>query len=85
MLALGVAFESACEDLGIGISSLDVSKRERIARLILGFIAKGEGNPEVLRRRVVLHFRKYASAHRLNAFATTPQLMADPRCSPSAK
>jgi hypothetical protein len=57
MLALGVAFESACEDLGIGISSLDVSKRERIARLILGFIAKGEGNPEVLRRRVVLHFR----------------------------
>lgn len=59
-MAFGIALEGACDDLGIGISSLDVSKRERIAALILGFIRKGEGNAEALRRRAVLHFTNTA-------------------------
>jgi hypothetical protein len=56
MVALGYAFESVCADLGIGNTSLDVSKRERIFRTMLSFIRKGETDVEVLRRRAVLHF-----------------------------
>ena len=29
MLALGLAFEAACEEMGIGTGSLEVAKRER--------------------------------------------------------
>jgi hypothetical protein len=56
-VVFGIALEGACDDLGIGVSSLDVTKREHIASLILEFIRKGEDNPDVLRRRAVLHFR----------------------------
>jgi hypothetical protein len=56
MVALGFAFESLCEELGIGNTSLDVSKRERIFHTMLGLIRKGETDVEVLQRRAVLHF-----------------------------
>jgi hypothetical protein len=55
-MAFGIALEGACDELGIGASSLDVSKRERIACLILECIRKGESDADVLRRRAVLHF-----------------------------
>jgi hypothetical protein len=55
-MAIGIALEGACDDLGIGTSSLDVTKRERVAFLILEFIRKGESNAEALRRRAVLQF-----------------------------
>jgi hypothetical protein len=61
MLAFGIAFESACEELGVGTTSLDVSKRERIACLILSLINGGESNPEVLRKRAVLYLTNTAA------------------------
>ena len=42
MLALSYAFDAACRDLGIGEGSLDVAKREKLARVVLGFVRKGE-------------------------------------------
>jgi hypothetical protein len=54
--AFGEAFRRACDDLKLGPNSLDVSKQERVAHLILGFIHKGETNTEALRRRAILHF-----------------------------
>jgi hypothetical protein len=57
MVALGYAFELACEELGIGDGSLDVAKRERVAQLILAFVRKGENDVDVLCRRAVIHFR----------------------------
>jgi hypothetical protein len=57
MLALSYAFDAACRDLGIGEGSLDVAKREKLARVILGFVRKGETNIDVLHRRAVIRFR----------------------------
>jgi hypothetical protein len=54
--ALCAAFDSACEELGIGELSLDVPKRERVAQLILAFVCKGEHDVDVLHRRAVFHF-----------------------------
>jgi hypothetical protein len=44
LVAFGIAFEAACVDLGLRETSLDVAKRESLAKLILGFVRKGEGN-----------------------------------------
>jgi hypothetical protein len=54
--AFGEAFRRACDDLKLGPNSLDVSKQERVAHLILGFIRRGETNTEALRRRAILRF-----------------------------
>jgi hypothetical protein len=60
IVALWIAFESACEDLGVSDGSFDISKRERLACLILSFINKGECNAEALRRRAVIYFTNTA-------------------------
>jgi hypothetical protein len=57
MLALSYAFDAACRDLGIGEGSLDVAKREKLARVILRFVRKGETDIDVLHRRAVIHLR----------------------------
>ena len=57
MIALDFAFETACGDLGIGVGSLDVAKRERVSQFILALVRKGERNIDVLHRRAVIHFR----------------------------
>ena len=62
LLALGHAYVGACEELGIGDGSLDVEKRERIAKLLLGFVLNGEENVDALRRRVVLRYRNATSS-----------------------
>jgi hypothetical protein len=56
IVALGNAFDRACEDLGIKNSSLDVSKRECLLQTMISLMRKGEMDGEVLRRRAVLHF-----------------------------
>ena len=50
------AFNMACEELAIGILSLDESKRERLAQGIERLVCKGERDPLVLQRRAVLHY-----------------------------
>ena len=42
MIALGFAFETACEELGIGDGSLEVAKRERVSQFILRQVLQGE-------------------------------------------
>ena len=51
------AFTRACEELAIGVLSLDEAKRERLAQEIERLVCKGERNPSVLQRRAVSHFR----------------------------
>jgi len=59
--AFRVAFKGACDDLKLGQSSLDASKQERLAYLILGLIRKGETNPAAIRRRAILHMNNTSS------------------------
>ena len=61
LMALGFAFEAACEDLGIGEGSLEVTKRERVSKFILKLVLKGETDIDVLHRRAVIHFRNTSS------------------------
>ena len=42
MLALGLAFEAACGELGIREGSLEVTKRARVSKFILKLVLKGE-------------------------------------------
>jgi hypothetical protein len=51
------AFEAACDELGIGLFSLDVWKRERVADLILRLANAGELDSSVLQRTAVTQFR----------------------------
>ena len=41
MLALGLAFEAACGELGIREGSLEVTKRERVSKFMLKLVLKG--------------------------------------------
>ena len=56
------AFTRACEELAIGILSLDESKRERLEQVIERLVCKGERDALVLQRRAVSHFR-YSQPH----------------------
>ena len=47
------AFDGACEELGLGAFSLDVAKRERLAREMERLVCKGERDPAVLQRTAV--------------------------------
>ncbi len=51
------AFNRACEELAIGVLSLDVPKRERVAQVVERLVCKGERDPLVLQRRAVSHFK----------------------------
>ncbi len=51
------AFNMACEELAIGVLSLDESRRERLVQVIERLVCKGERDPLVLQRRAVLHYR----------------------------
>lgn len=52
------AFEIACQDLGLDLGSMNVSKRERLAHLILQFAASGQQDSDRLRRDAVKRFRE---------------------------
>jgi hypothetical protein len=53
-----LAFAGACEELGLGLSlslsSLEVAKRERLARFLHRAVQEGELNAIVLQRRAVI-------------------------------
>ena len=51
------AFAGACEELGFGPGSLDVTKRERLAGFLHRAAREGELNAIVLQRRAVMFFR----------------------------
>jgi hypothetical protein len=51
------AFNRTCEELAIGVLSLDVPKRERVAQVVERLVRKGERDPLVLQRRAVSHFK----------------------------
>lgn len=61
LMALGFAFGSACEELGIGDGSLEVAKRERVSQFLVKLVLKGETDIDVLHRRAVIHFRNTSS------------------------
>jgi hypothetical protein len=52
LVALHEAFEKACAQLGI--SSDDQSRRETLAKLIIGLAQKGERDPNVIERRALM-------------------------------
>jgi hypothetical protein len=51
------AFEGACEELRIGMLSLDAWKREQLALLILSLVAQGELDGAALQRRAVSEYK----------------------------
>jgi hypothetical protein len=55
--SLKLAFDGACEDLSIGVLSLDQPKRERLAHVLQRLVLQGERDATVLRRRALLHFK----------------------------
>jgi hypothetical protein len=55
--AISRAFEGACEELGIGLLSLDAWKRERLAQLILSFVDKGEFDAAALQKHAVAQYK----------------------------
>ena len=50
------AFEGACEDLGIGLCSLDVWMRERVSQIAEDCAAAGDVPLEKLQARIVAQF-----------------------------
>ncbi len=55
--AISQAFDGACEELDLGLGSLDVWKRERLAQLILQLVEEGEADSDVLQKSAVSRFR----------------------------
>ena len=55
--AISRAFEGACEELGLGLGSLDVWKREQLAQLILQRVGKDEFDSDALQRCAVSQFK----------------------------
>jgi hypothetical protein len=51
-----LALAGACEELGLGLGSLDVAKRERLARFLHRAVQEGELNAIALQRRAVIFF-----------------------------
>ena len=57
LISLRRVFDAACDELGIGMHSLDVVLRERLVQCILRLARQGEVKPEALQRRAVLYVR----------------------------
>lgn len=57
LISLRQVFDAACEELGIGMQSLDVALRERLVQCILRLARQGERNPEALQKRAVIYVR----------------------------
>ena len=57
LINLRRVFDAACDELGIGVHSLDVALRERLVQCILRLARQGELNPEALQKRAVLYVR----------------------------
>ena len=55
--AISRAFEGACEELGVGLSSLDVWRREQLAQLILQLVSEGELESTTLQMNAVSRFK----------------------------
>jgi hypothetical protein len=65
--AISRAFEGACEELGIGLLSLDAWKREKLARLILSLVGKGEVDGAALQRLAVTEYKNANAESSLSA------------------
>jgi hypothetical protein len=57
LISLRSVFDAACDELGIGMHSLDVALRERLVQCILKLARQGESNPEALQKRAVIYVR----------------------------
>jgi hypothetical protein len=55
-LLVSRAFEGACEQLGIGLGSLNVWRRERVAKIAAACAAGGDVRQETLQARIVDHY-----------------------------
>ncbi len=49
MTALRLAYEQACEELGIGTTAEDTGRREHLALVMLSPAKGGEGDPTMIR------------------------------------
>jgi hypothetical protein len=69
-LALTGAFEAACAELGVGSGSLDVWRKERIARLLEAFARTESWDSASLARKAVTAFLSEASVSETSHQAT---------------
>ena len=59
------AFTGACEELAMGVLSLDEAKRERLAQEIERLVYKGARDPALLQRHAVENFKYCDLVHAL--------------------
>jgi hypothetical protein len=57
LISLRRVFDAACDDLEIGVHSLDIALRERLVQCILRLARQGESNAGALQKRAVLYVR----------------------------
>ena len=55
---LKLAFDMACNELGLGTSAKDIERRERLAMLMLSLAQEGERDTIVIRLLAVHQMRK---------------------------
>jgi hypothetical protein len=63
-VAIAAAFDGAAEELGIGMGSLDVWKRELLARIVVEFAPKYGADSDALQSLSAARFRALAALER---------------------
>jgi hypothetical protein len=53
LVALRLAYEQACEELGIGMTAEDTGRREHLALVMLSLAKGGESDPTMIRIQAV--------------------------------
>jgi len=61
LLALRIAFDKACVELGIGANSGDEDRRQQLAVMMLSIASGGERDTEVIRAHAVHRMRPPAA------------------------
>jgi hypothetical protein len=54
---LGRAYTGACSELGLGMNGQDVSRRERLANILVRLFQAGEHDAEALQRRAMIYLQ----------------------------
>ena len=64
-ISLRLAFDRACEELGIATNSDDAVRRERLAKLILSLAREGQTDPTLIQHKAIWQMQHPIARHRL--------------------
>ncbi len=63
LVALRVAYDQACEELGLGMSADDTGRREHLAMVMLSLAKGGERDPNMIRIQAVHQLQTTGRRH----------------------